>query len=141
MNAEMARSHWEVPYIECETRIYSLLEGSGIASRFFGHIHEQGRIMGFLLEKMAGRHAGIDDLQICRAALERLHGLGISHGDCNRYNFIIGADDRVTLVDFDECTVGASKEAMQAEIDWLADQLEEESARGGGFVSVLDDEV
>ncbi|KFG80740.1 alpha-galactosidase A [Metarhizium anisopliae] len=141
MIAKMARFNWEVAYIERETRIYALLEGTGIAPRFLGHIHEQGRTMGLLLEKVAGRHAGIDDLSICAAALGRLHALGISHGDCNRYNFIVGVDDKVTLIDFEHCIVAASKEAMQADMDSLPDQLTEESGRGGGFRTVLDDEV
>lgn len=141
MIAKMARFDWEIPRIQCETKIYSLLEGTGIAPRFLGHIREQGRIIGFLLEKVMGRHAGIEDLQICCAALRRLHGLGIFHGDCNRFNFIVGIDDKVTLVDFEKSTVGANKDAMESEIAKLNEELTEESGRGGGFMPLSDDEL
>jgi hypothetical protein len=53
--AKIARFEWEIPRIERETRAYQLLEGSGLAPRFLGHVHENGRIMGLLLEKLEGR--------------------------------------------------------------------------------------
>jgi predicted Ser/Thr protein kinase len=141
MIAKMARFEWEIPYIQRETEIYSLLEGTEIAPQFLGHIHEQGRIIGILLEKVNGRPAGIEDLQICSSALNRLHGLGISHGDCNRYNFIVGVDAKVTLVDFEKSTVGASEDSMQVETANLHKELVEVTGRGGGFVPLLDDET
>ncbi|KAH6700450.1 alpha-galactosidase A [Verticillium dahliae] len=67
MIAKIARFEWEVPRIERETIAYQLLEGSGPAPRFLAHIHENGRIMGFLLEKLEGRHASIQDLSACEA--------------------------------------------------------------------------
>lgn len=68
--AKIARFPWEIQYIEAETRIYKLLQSSAIAPRFLGHIHEEGRVIGFLLEKVEGRRAGMADLEICqRAAL------------------------------------------------------------------------
>jgi hypothetical protein len=70
--AKIARFEWEIPRIERETRAYQLLEGSGLSPRFLGHIHENGRIMGFLLEKVEGRAASIQDLGICETALEKL---------------------------------------------------------------------
>lgn len=133
-----ARFEWEIQYIQAETDMYKLLEGTGIGPRFLGHIHEQDRVIGFFLDKVAGRSAGIEDLEICTSALSRLHALGISHGDCNRYNFLIGDDGKVTLIDFEKCTVGASKEAMEVEIASLPKQLTEETGRGGGFTSMPD---
>lgn len=141
MIAKMARFEWEIPYVQRETEIYALFEGTGIAPRFLGHIHEQGRVIGFLLEKVPGRHAGIEDLQICRLALERLHGLGISHGDSNRYNFIVAGHDEVKLVDFEKSTVGASKHTMASELASLAAELVEDTGRGGGFEPLSDDEI
>jgi predicted Ser/Thr protein kinase len=141
MIAKIARFDWEIPYVQRETEIYSLLQGTGIAPRFLGHIHEQGRIIGILLEKVMGRHAGIEDLQICCTALKRLHALGISHGDCNRYNFIIGVDDKVTLVDFEKSIVGANKDIMESEIAKLGEDLAEEGGLGGGFMPLSEDEM
>ena len=138
--AKMARFEWEIAYVERETRIYALLEGTGIAPRFLGHVHEQNRVIGFLLERIDGRPAGIDDLEICKAALKRLHRLGIIHGDCNRYNFVVGNDGKTTLVDFEKSTHGASREAMEAEMASLENHLREETGRGGGFLLEGNDE-
>lgn len=76
MIAKIARFEWEVPRIEQETIAYQLLEGSGLAPRFLAHIHENGRIMGFLLEKLEGRHASIQDLSACEAVLKSFHERG-----------------------------------------------------------------
>jgi hypothetical protein len=46
--AKIARFEWEIPRIERETSAYRLLDGSGLAPRFLGHIHENGRIVVFL---------------------------------------------------------------------------------------------
>ncbi|KAI0398723.1 alpha-galactosidase A [Xylaria palmicola] len=133
MIAKMARFEWEIPYIENETRAYALLEGTGFSPRFLGHILEQGRVIGILLEKVEGRHAGIGDMETCRTALKRLHSRGIMHGDCNRHNFIVGSDGRVTLVDFEKSKSGASEEDMEAELAGLDAELREDTGRGGGF--------
>ncbi|KAL2018601.1 hypothetical protein VTK56DRAFT_571 [Thermocarpiscus australiensis] len=133
--AKMARFEWEIPYIEQETRIYQRLEGTGIAPLFLGHIHEQGRVIGFLLERVEGRFAGIEDLAGCRAALARLHQLNILHGDVNRYNFIVGGDGRVTLIDFEKSREGAGGTELEAKMASLEEQLKEETGRGGGFMS------
>lgn len=87
---KIARFEWELPRLEQETRAYRLLEGSDLAPRVLGHIHERGRgVMGILLEKIeGGREASIGDLGMCRDALGRLHeGCGLVHGDANRYKF------------------------------------------------------
>lgn len=76
MIAKIARFEWEVPRIERETIAYQLLEGSGPAPRFLAHIHENGRIMGFLLEKLEGRHASIQDLSACEAVPKSFHERG-----------------------------------------------------------------
>lgn len=102
--AKIARFDWEVPRIERETRIYELLHQSpaeDLAPRFLGHLHEGGRIMGFLLEKIPGRtHASIEDLHDCESTLKSFHALGLIHGDVNRYNFLVGKNS-VQLTDFE----------------------------------------
>ncbi|KAL2867389.1 uncharacterized protein BJX67DRAFT_85035 [Aspergillus lucknowensis] len=89
MIAKIARFEWEIPHIERGTRAYQLLEGSGLAPRFLAHIHENGRIMGLLLDKIEGRSASIQDLDICEAALGKLHELGFLHGNVNRCNLLV----------------------------------------------------
>ena len=110
-----------------------ILENTGIAPRFLGHIHEHGRVMGFVLEKVEGRLATIEDLSCCRSVLQRLHDHGLVHGDINKYNFIVH-DDKVRLIGFEKsqfCPDDA--ESMQNEVESLRGQLMEETGRGGGL--------
>ncbi|KFY76481.1 hypothetical protein V499_03903 [Pseudogymnoascus sp. VKM F-103] len=140
MIAKMARFPWEIQYIEAETRIYQLLQPLQITPTFLGHIHEADRVIGVLLEKVEGRPANSGDLEICKAALQRLHDLRILHGDCNRHNFIISADEKVTLIDFDNAKVDADAEMMEKEMASLEEQLREETGRGEGFIQVESDD-
>ncbi|KAJ5577408.1 uncharacterized protein N7459_006372 [Penicillium hispanicum] len=131
--AKIARFEWEIPRIERETRAYQLLEGSGLTPRFLGHIHESGRIMGFLLEKIEGRPASIQDLGACEAALKKLHELGFLHGDVNRYNFLV-TEEGVKILDFERLQENVSLESMHKELESVRVELTEESGRGGGFI-------
>ncbi|KAF8248813.1 hypothetical protein K440DRAFT_623853 [Wilcoxina mikolae CBS 423.85] len=56
-----------------ETQMYKIIDGLGLAPAFLGHITENGRIMGFLLEKVEGRSAGIEDLTACQECLKRVY--------------------------------------------------------------------
>lgn len=138
MVAKMARFRWEIPYIEAETRMYQVLDGNrGIAPGFLGHVHEEGRVMGILLEKVPdGRHAEPADLERCRAALGRLHALGYLHGDCNKYNFVVRPDGGVVLVDFEKARECRDQAALEAEMASLPSQLAETTGRGGGLMFV-----
>ncbi|ODA76939.1 hypothetical protein RJ55_07455 [Drechmeria coniospora] len=135
---KMARFEWEVPRIEQETRAYQLLEGSGLAPRFLAHVHENGRVIGFLLEKLEGRFASLHDLDNCKAALGKLHRLGLLHGDVNRYNFLV-TDDGVKLVDFENSQEDPDPELMRNELKSLPAKLVDESGLGGGFIFTGDD--
>ncbi|KAJ0158827.1 hypothetical protein CTA2_10839 [Colletotrichum tanaceti] len=131
--AKIARFEWEIPRIEQEARAYQLLEGSGLAPRFLAHVHENGRIVGFLLERIEGRFASVQDLNVCEAALGKLHRLGFLHGDVNRHNFIV-TQEGVKLLDFERAQENASPESMSKELKGLRAELVDESRRGGGFV-------
>ena len=136
--AKIARFEWEIPRIEQETRAYKILENTGIAPRFLGHIHEHGRVMGFVLEKVEGRPATIEDLSRCESVLQRLHDHGLVHGDINKYSFIV-QDDTVRLIDFEKCRFcPGDTESMQSEMKSLCGQLMEDSGRRGGFRFVED---
>lgn len=138
--AKFARFEWEVSYIENETRTYQMLEGTGIVPKFLGHIHENGRVIGFLLEKVDGRPAGIQDLTICTSALKLLHQHGILHGDCNPHNFLVTEDSKVILIDLANSKRNASKAELATELESLKGQLEDKSGRGGGWIAYEDDE-
>ena len=49
------------------------------APEFLGHLTENGRIIGFLLEKVDGEAACIDDLTKCESLVRRMHGLRFIH--------------------------------------------------------------
>ncbi|KAK4499896.1 hypothetical protein PRZ48_008082 [Zasmidium cellare] len=141
--AKIASFEWEIPRIERETRVYQILherQAEDLTPRFLGHIHEHGRPMGFLLEKMQGRtHASIEDLQDCESTLKRFHALGLIHGDVNRFNFLVDRDvgGSVRLIDFENSEEVAAEEDVEqrqsAELHSLRAEFVEESGRGGGF--------
>ncbi|KAK4103330.1 hypothetical protein N658DRAFT_514801 [Parathielavia hyrcaniae] len=105
------------------TKVYQLLEGSGLASRFLAHVHKNWRLIGFLLEKLDGRRASTQDLGACQASLEKLYGLRLLYGDVNRYNFLVMEND-AKLIDFE----GSST------LQHLRLELADESGRGGGLM-------
>lgn len=137
MIAKIARFPWEVQYIEAETKIYKLIEHRGIGSRFLGHIHEGGRVIGFLLEKVEGRSADQGDLEICQKALASLHDLKILHGDCNRHNFVC-SNDKATLVDFETAKIDMDIEVLKEEMSSLEKKFGEDNDCGGGFILMED---
>jgi tRNA A-37 threonylcarbamoyl transferase component Bud32 len=93
-------------------------------------------VIGFLLEKAEGRRAGIADLEICQRSLQRLHDLGVLHGDVNRHNFIIAPGHEAVPIGFEKSVINADVESLAKEMSGLAEQLSEETGRGGGFFAV-----
>lgn len=134
--AKIARFEWEIPRIERETRAYQLLGQleAGLAPRFLGHIHEGGRVMGFMLEKLEDRiDASIGDLKECEQVVRRFHSFGFLHGDVNRYNFLVG-EGKVTLIDFECFEESSTEETRSEEIQSLRVEFVGQSGRGAGFV-------
>ncbi|KAJ5971812.1 uncharacterized protein N7479_001730 [Penicillium vulpinum] len=130
--AKFARFEWEIPYLESETTAYQWIEGNDIGPRFLGHLTEDGRVIGFLMERIKNaRHAGPQDLEPCRKTLSRLHHLGIQHGDTNRFNFLI-RDSTAVLIDFDSARKCSDQKALLKELEHLPKSLEDSSRRGGG---------
>ncbi|RKU47702.1 hypothetical protein DL546_009369 [Coniochaeta pulveracea] len=68
------------------------------------------------------RHAQEDDLPLCQSSLERLHALGIKHGDINKHNFLVH-DGRITIIDFDAAFRPAITEELKQEMQRLLEQL------------------
>lgn len=132
--AKIARFEFEIPQMEVETTVYRTLEGSGIAPKFLGHLVENGRIMGLLIDYVQGRNGFIHDLEACQEVVARLHSLGIVHGDLNRYNFIVSPLG-VKLIDFENSSLRGDVQAMAEEFAQLSDQLTEETGRGGTSTS------
>lgn len=134
--AKFARFEWEVPQLQAETAAYEWIEGQQIGPDFLGHLTEEGRVIGFLIARVAGcRHAAPEDLPQCARALAKLHRLGIRHGDVNRHNFLVCDEDgRATLVDFDCAARPAGDNELAAEMQELEAQLRDSSGRGGWVV-------
>lgn len=130
--AKFARFPWEIQYLENETTAYQWISGHNIGPRFSGHLTENGRVFGFLMERVKGaRHAQIQDIDDCREVLSRLHRLGVRHGDTNRFNFLVG-ELKVTLIDFDTARKCDDKDILLQEMDGLINCFEDTSGRGGG---------
>ncbi|KAB5559954.1 alpha-galactosidase A [Coniochaeta sp. 2T2.1] len=139
--AKIACFEWDVARIERETWAYEVLakhsdEGTApVAPTFLGHLTENSRVMGFLLEKVEGREpACVDDLAGCEALLSRLHRrVGLVHGDVNRYNFLVdrgsGSVGGMRLVDF-EYAEEFEEGLARAELLSLPAELAEETGRG-----------
>lgn len=135
MIAKFARFPWEVQFLEAETRAYEWLQHEeGIGPRFLGHLSEEGRVIGFLIEFIPGcRHADVEDLALCQAALSRLHRLGIKHGDINKHNFLI-RDGKPTLIDFEGAVQCDDTKELEEEFERLSEELRDVSGRGGSRV-------
>ena len=127
--AKFARFPYETSWYNVETEAYSWIAGHDIGPGFLGHITEGDRIIGFLLEKIEGRHANTDDLEICRRAVQRLHDLGIVHGDLNRHNFLVRKSEAV-LIDFENARKTDDVEEMRKEMAGIEQQLRDTSKRG-----------
>ena len=129
---KFARFDWEIRYMEGETAGYRLIEGYDIGPQFLGHLTEDGRVIGFVMERIANaRHAGPGDYGICRQTLTRLHALGVRHGDVNRFNFLI-RDGKAILYDYDTARECDDPKSLAEELRSLQEALESSSSKGGG---------
>lgn len=131
--AKFARFHWEIWYYVAETLAYSWIDSHNIGPEFLGYLTEDGRVIGFLIEYIEGRHATISDLPACNAIVQELHGLGILHGDLNKHNFLV-SERGVLMVDFETAKKSEDSEAMEKELMGLEGQLLDESGNGGVVV-------
>lgn len=135
--AKFARFSWEIGHVAAETTAYEWIKGHDIGPAFLGHLAEEGRVIGFVMARVGGEglesgfcHAQEGDLPLCQSSLERLHALGIRHGDINTYNFLVHGG-RVTMIDFEAASRPASTEELEQEMQRLLDQRHDTSGRGG----------
>jgi tRNA A-37 threonylcarbamoyl transferase component Bud32 len=137
--AKIARFDFEIRLVENETRVYEKLEKDkieypdlpAISPAFVGHLTEDGRVMGMLIEKLECRMACIEDISACETVVRRLHTLGIVHGDLNKHNFVVDKQSGIVrLIDFENAKDYSNIKAKE-EIDYLKDQLVEDTGRGG----------
>lgn len=125
---------WQMPFFEAETTAYEWIDGHNIGPKFLGHLNEDGRVIGFVLEYLDDtRSAETEDLAACQATLARLHSLGIKHGDINKYNFLI-RQGKAVLVDFEAARRCSQEKELQAEYERLEHSLSDTSRRGATHV-------
>lgn len=131
---KFARFAWEIPQVNAETAAYQWIESHQIGLRFLGHLTEEGRIIGFITERITDcRHATFEDHIPCELTLSKLHGLGIKHGDINKHNFLI-QDTQATLIDFDLSSRCKAVDALDEEFRRPRKELQDTSGRGGRTV-------
>jgi hypothetical protein len=132
--AKIARFEFEVDSIERETLAYRIIDGQNIGPQFLGHLTENGRVMGVLLEYIPKRPASITDLGACLNALQKLHTLDILLNDTNKFNFLAKDDSPEVLVcDFENCILGVDLDKFKAEIDGLENSLGEDESLEDGW--------
>ena len=120
--AKYARFEWEISSYQAETEVYSWLEGHNMGPNFLSHLMEGGRVIGFLLQKLNGHHAGIQDLARCEAIVRKLHSLNILHDDLNRHNFLVN-QEQVRLIDFETSVRGQDEDKQAEELRGLKGEL------------------
>lgn len=103
-----------------------------------GHIAEEGRVIGFLTERVMdgdgnadARQATPDDFEACLNALTKLHRLGILHGDVHRYNILI-TDKGITLIDFANAQKSNDPLAFEEELQLFEERLHSEMGKKCG---------
>lgn len=87
-------------YATRESEVYRIIEGHHLGPDFLGHVKRNGRIVGIILAKVEGHYPTASDIPACLEILDRLHNLGIRHGDVHLENFIVGQDGPV-IIDFE----------------------------------------
>lgn len=132
---------WEMDLVDTECATYECIEGHNIGPKFLGHIVEEGRVIGFIAERLRdefgdARHATRADLGICSQTLAKLHNLGILHRDINKHNILITSDG-ATLIDFANARESDDRSDFEKEMQSLEGALCDESdvGRPGGRFS------
>ena len=91
-------------------------------------------MIGFLLQRVYGRHAGHTDLQLCRTAVSNLHSLGIYHGDLSKHNFVV-QPSRAYLIDLEAFRKVNDQQILISELKSLERKICSDSIRGGNYTN------
>ena len=119
-------------YLEVETQAYRVLAGQDITPEFLGHVTAEGLVIGFFLEWVdAGtggynrsEHPGLEDERRCLDAVDRLHSLGIVHGDLHSGNMLwrtgrASEYPGIIFIDFETAKFTEDPSAREKDIDRL----------------------
>ncbi|CAJ2501520.1 Uu.00g043730.m01.CDS01 [Anthostomella pinea] len=101
-----------------EITTYQRLEGTGIAPEFLAIAVQGSEVVGLVLEALDGTHApSADEKSLCAPLVHQLHGLGITHGDIWRDQFLLKGH-RAWLIDY-ELPRDATKEGIERDLEDL----------------------
>ncbi|KAI5306954.1 hypothetical protein KEM56_006183 [Ascosphaera pollenicola] len=95
--------------LQHEANVYNHLQdsGYGYAPRFLGYVHECGKVIGFVLEKLNNvRHpSSPEEFEWCELILKMLHCHGLVHGNPDPTHFLIQGNGpkSVKIVSLWEC--------------------------------------
>lgn len=126
--AKFARFPFQIDSMNNEAQVYEWIDGRGIGPGFLGHLTEEGRVIGFLLEKVDGKQATIDDGPVCEAVILKLHGLDIIHNDLSKDNFLV-SDSCAVLLGFKTAKRSNDRTAMVQELRGLGEQLHQQAKK------------
>lgn len=123
--SKIARFEHELHEVERETQAYRIIEGHNLGPQFHGHLTENGRVMGILMEFVPDTRRGtLDDFQVCLAVLRKLHELKILLGDTNRNNFLVSSDGgSAKICDFASSQLDADDAGLKEEEEGLLQSL------------------
>jgi serine/threonine protein kinase len=94
--------------------VYHIIDGKSMGPRFLGHLMEEARVMGLLLEYVPdARPAQPADLATCSTVLRKLHNLHILHTDINIYNFMIDWNGVSLVCDFEDCKLDVGRTELE----------------------------
>jgi hypothetical protein len=75
---KFARFPWEIGYLDAETAAYERIQGHQIGPRFLGHLTEEGRVIGCLMERIPdAQHATPEDLSVCQQNFVQTTSAGV----------------------------------------------------------------
>lgn len=135
--AKIACFEHDLRQIERETWAYQILvenrlpDEGPFAPKFLAHLTENGRAIGLLMEKVEGEPATPEDLSTCQELVNRLHDLGLVHGDVNKHNFAVDhkKGGSTLLLDWEHAE-GYSEGVAKKELASLPSELAESTGRG-----------
>ncbi|KAK8137391.1 hypothetical protein PG984_005331 [Apiospora sp. TS-2023a] len=154
--------------IRMHQKVSSTASLDGLAPKFLGLVTERGRgVIGFVSEFVQDAKSfreifrqayaagdldfqlGEGDRRACRAALERLHGARLHHGDLHSGNVLrLSSDGSVRLIDFEETyyvdrdgfvfdsheSVETETAGMERWLDWTAAQWRQRQPKASAEV-------
>lgn len=113
-----ARFPEDILRLEHETIVYNVIDGHKIGPEFLGHVVEDNRVIGFVLDCVEGATVPVTkNLPECRRPLMRMHDLRLLHRNTDRENFLVKEDGTAVLIDFswtvkDENTMHLAEELI-----------------------------